>query len=90
MNSGADVVASDVRKAAAVFGPDIRAAADEIERGRRLPAAIVESMKRAGIFGMAMPRAWGRIRTRSRRATAGDRDSVVLRRFGRMVRDDRR
>jgi indole-3-acetate monooxygenase len=59
MNSGADVVASDVRKAAAVLGPDIRAAADEIERGRRLPAAIVESMKRAGIFGMAMPRAWG-------------------------------
>src|SRR5258705_12782843 len=59
MSSGADVVPSDVRKPAAVVGPDIRAAADELERGSRLRAAIVESMKRAGIFGMAMPRAWG-------------------------------
>jgi hypothetical protein len=55
MSSDAEVIASEVRKAAKALGPDIRAAADEIERGRRLPAAIVASMKRAGVFGMAMP-----------------------------------
>ena len=59
MSSDAEVIASEVRKAANALGPDIRAAADEIERGRRLPAAIVASMKRVGVFGMAMPRAWG-------------------------------
>jgi indole-3-acetate monooxygenase len=37
----------------------IRDARDEIERGRRIPRQIVEVMKDAGIFGMAMPRAWG-------------------------------
>jgi alkylation response protein AidB-like acyl-CoA dehydrogenase len=37
----------------------IRAASEEIERGRRLPPGIADAMKEAGIFGMAMPRAWG-------------------------------
>ena len=39
--------------------PKIRAAAAEIEQGRRLPLHIVEQMQRAGVFRMAMPRAWG-------------------------------
>jgi alkylation response protein AidB-like acyl-CoA dehydrogenase len=37
----------------------IDAAGDEIEQGRRLPQSIVDAMKDAGVFGMAMPVAWG-------------------------------
>jgi alkylation response protein AidB-like acyl-CoA dehydrogenase len=45
--------------AARKLAPKIRAAADEIERGRRLPLHIVREMQRVGVFRMAMPRAWG-------------------------------
>jgi indole-3-acetate monooxygenase len=41
------------------LAPKIRAARDEIEQGRRLPVHIVAEMQRAGVFRMAMPRAWG-------------------------------
>ncbi len=41
------------------LAPTIRAAAEEIETGRRLPIHIVDAMKRAGVFRMAMPKAWG-------------------------------
>jgi alkylation response protein AidB-like acyl-CoA dehydrogenase len=59
MDQGRDEIVSDVRKAAIALGPQIREAAEEIERERRLPLRIAEAMKQAGIFGMAMPRAWG-------------------------------
>ncbi len=45
--------------AARELGPKIRAAANEIEQGRRLPMHLVREMQRAGMFRMAMPRAWG-------------------------------
>jgi alkylation response protein AidB-like acyl-CoA dehydrogenase len=50
---------SSVLHGAIAMTPKIRAADEEIEQGRRLPRAIVEAMKAAGVFGMAMPRAWG-------------------------------
>jgi alkylation response protein AidB-like acyl-CoA dehydrogenase len=46
-------------EAARALTPQIRAAAEEIEAGRRLPQYIVDAMKRAGAFRMTMPRAWG-------------------------------
>jgi indole-3-acetate monooxygenase len=45
--------------AARELSPKIRAAANEIEQGRRLPPHLVQEMQRAGVFRMAMPRAWG-------------------------------
>ena len=50
---------SPVLRAAIGLAEQIRAASVEIERGRRLPAGIAAAMKDAGVFGMAMPRAWG-------------------------------
>jgi indole-3-acetate monooxygenase len=44
--------------AAIALAPQIRAASDEVEQGRRLPTAIVNGLKDAGVFGMPMPRAW--------------------------------
>jgi alkylation response protein AidB-like acyl-CoA dehydrogenase len=48
-----------VLRAAIGLADQIRAASEEIERGRRLPSGIAVAMKEAGVFGMAMPRAWG-------------------------------
>src|SRR5215469_3546868 len=50
---------SSILHSAIALAPTIRAAGEEIERDRRLPAPIVDALKRAGILGMAMPRAWG-------------------------------
>jgi alkylation response protein AidB-like acyl-CoA dehydrogenase len=44
--------------AAISLAPQIAAAGDEIEQARRIPPSIAKAMKDAGIFGMAMPRAW--------------------------------
>jgi alkylation response protein AidB-like acyl-CoA dehydrogenase len=54
-----DDSATRTLEAARGLGPKIRAAADEIEHGRRLPMHLVRDMQRAGMFRMAMPRAWG-------------------------------
>ena len=51
--------AEAIVEAALALGPQIRAAAGEIEEGRRLPMPIVQAMKGAGVFRMTMPRAWG-------------------------------
>lgn len=50
---------SPILHAAIALGPQIRAAADEIEQGRRLTHGVAAAMKAAGIFGMAMPSDWG-------------------------------
>ncbi|HJZ17010.1 MAG TPA: acyl-CoA dehydrogenase family protein, partial [Stellaceae bacterium] len=50
---------SPILHAAIGLAEQIRAASDEIERGRRLPPGIAAAMKDAGVFGLAMPRAWG-------------------------------
>ena len=50
---------SPILHAAIGLAEQIRAASDEIERGRRLPPGIAVAMKDAGVFGMAMPRVWG-------------------------------
>ncbi len=55
----ADESATRILDAARELSPKIRAAANEIEQGRRLPLPLVREMQRAGIFRMAMPRAWG-------------------------------
>ena len=57
--SDSDDSATRTLEAARELGPKIRAAADEIEQGRRLPMHLVREMQRAGMFRMAMPRAWG-------------------------------
>ena len=61
VKTATDTEASGIRTLAAVreLDPKIRAAADEIELGRRLPLHIVRDLQRAGVFRMAMPRAWG-------------------------------
>ena len=61
MKTAADRDQSAIRTLAAVreLEPKIRAAANEIELGRRLPVHIVREMQRAGVFRMSMPRAWG-------------------------------
>jgi indole-3-acetate monooxygenase len=48
-----------VLHSAVAMAATIDAAGDEIEQGRRLPPSIVDAMKDAGVFGMAMPGAWG-------------------------------
>jgi alkylation response protein AidB-like acyl-CoA dehydrogenase len=50
---------SPILHSAIAMAPKIHAAREEIERGRRLPQPIIQAMKDAGIFGMAMPVAWG-------------------------------
>lgn len=61
MNSSQSAASRDgdqILRSAIALQPQIRAAQDEIERERRLPPGLVEAMKRAGIFAIAMPKAW--------------------------------
>ena len=45
--------------AAHALRPHIRACADHVEADRRLPTSLVDALKAAKIFRMAMPHAWG-------------------------------
>ena len=55
MNNEAEMILN----AANALAPTIAECRDEIERERRLPMHLVEAMKKAGVFRMPMPRAWG-------------------------------
>jgi len=59
MAGGTAEKSNSTLEAAIALGPRIRAAEEEIEQGRRIPPHLVQAMKEAGIFRMAMPRAWG-------------------------------
>jgi alkylation response protein AidB-like acyl-CoA dehydrogenase len=54
----ADANDHPILHAAIALSPQIRASTGEIERARRLPKSIVDTLKQAGIFGMPMPRVW--------------------------------
>ena len=45
--------------AAKTLAPQIEAAADEIERSRRLPPTLVDALAQAGLFRLWIPRALG-------------------------------
>src|SRR5579885_2975680 len=49
----------ELREAAEALGPDLRAAADEIDRERRLPSGLVDRMVGAGLVRMLLPRDLG-------------------------------
>src|SRR5690242_7621089 len=55
--AGADDAA--ILHAAIALTPQIAETSELIEQGRRLPPSLAQAIKDAGIFGMAMPAAWG-------------------------------
>jgi alkylation response protein AidB-like acyl-CoA dehydrogenase len=55
MHLSSDEILSNARKLA----PQVAARAEEIAKLRRLPADLVDELKRAGVFRMPMPAAWG-------------------------------
>jgi indole-3-acetate monooxygenase len=48
-----------ILNAATALSSAIRERRDQIERERRLPLDLVDALKKAGVFRIAMPRAWG-------------------------------
>jgi alkylation response protein AidB-like acyl-CoA dehydrogenase len=50
---------TDIISAVRGLAPEIVARGDEVAALRRLPADLVAKLKAAGVFRMAMPRAWG-------------------------------
>ena len=80
---------SPILHAAIGLAEQIRTASDEIERGRRLPPSMAGAVKKAGVFGMAMPRVWGRPGAGPVDAVPRNRGTGYGGRFGRVVRDDR-
>jgi alkylation response protein AidB-like acyl-CoA dehydrogenase len=48
-----------VLRAVEALAPQIKAAADTIEAGRRLPPALARALMEAGVFRMGAPRVYG-------------------------------
>jgi indole-3-acetate monooxygenase len=53
------VTADEVLSNARLLAANLPARSAEIERLRRLPGDVVAALRAAGVFAMAMPRAWG-------------------------------
>jgi indole-3-acetate monooxygenase len=51
--------ATDIISAVRALAPEIQSRGDEIAALRRLPLDLVTKLKAAGVFRMAMPKAWG-------------------------------
>ena len=51
--------AADIITAVRALAPEIQSRGDEIAALRRLPLDLVTQLKAAGVFRMAMPKAWG-------------------------------
>jgi alkylation response protein AidB-like acyl-CoA dehydrogenase len=54
-----DIDAQQVVRAAAALQPTLRTYHEQIERGQRLPPALVEQMRAAGFYQMVIPRSLG-------------------------------
>jgi alkylation response protein AidB-like acyl-CoA dehydrogenase len=55
----ASLGAADIISAVRSLAPEIQSRGDEIAALRRLPIDLVTKLKAAGVFRMAMPKAWG-------------------------------
>jgi alkylation response protein AidB-like acyl-CoA dehydrogenase len=53
------LAATDIITAVRALAPEIQSRGDEIAAFRRLPIDLVQKLKAAGVFRMAMPKAWG-------------------------------
>jgi alkylation response protein AidB-like acyl-CoA dehydrogenase len=53
------LAAADIITAVRTLAPEIQSRGDEIAALRRLPIDLVQKLKAAGVFRMAMPKAWG-------------------------------
>jgi alkylation response protein AidB-like acyl-CoA dehydrogenase len=58
-STGTRLAAADIITAVRALAPEIQARGDEIAALRRLPLDLVTKLKAAGVFRMAMPKAWG-------------------------------
>src|SRR4030095_7061018 len=56
---GSALSATDIISAVCALQPEILARGDEIASLRRLPVDLVAKLKAAGVFRIAMPKAWG-------------------------------
>jgi len=53
------LAAADIITAVRALAPEVLSRGDEIAALRRLPIDLVQKLKAAGVFRMAMPKAWG-------------------------------
>jgi alkylation response protein AidB-like acyl-CoA dehydrogenase len=57
--TGVELDAAEILARTRALAPEIRAAADRVEAERRIPDDLLARLVAAGVFRIAMPRAWG-------------------------------